>query len=290
MSLQIADSVRPRVGWPCGSHAQIIQLWGCLPVSRTSGAASSPGARRVIGPMGGSRSVSTPATSISPCDCPPQARPCRSACSAMEGLPEMGMGWRRRPKAPGTPIQPRLCQLMGERCPAVDRGRDRLPCSRRRGPRGHGRLGRSPASPAARYEQPEEPHRMTRGGLSRSRTLSSSVRPSVSSACLVSSGRLTGSADQALPLISITTCAASAPRVISQRQPRASAPARTCLPRFALICQPISPRLRQRARRQRTRRWASRAGRPRHGPGRPSGTPEPTAAPRGLGPGPYHSQ
>ena len=128
------------------------------------------------------------------------------------------------------------------------RGRDRLPCSRRRGLGSHGRLGRSPASPADRYEQPEEPHRMTRGGSSWARTLSSSVRPSVSSACRVSSGRLTGSAAQALPLISITTCATSAPRVISQRQPRASAPAPTCLPRFALICQPISPRLRQRTR------------------------------------------
>lgn len=88
------------------------------------------------------------------------------------------------------------------------------------------------------------PHRMTRGGLSSSRTLSSSVRPSVSSACRVSSGRLRGSADQASPLISITTWATSAPREISQRQPRASPPAREFLPRFALICQPISPRLR----------------------------------------------
>ena len=121
-------------------------------------------------------------------------------------------------------------------------------------PRGHGQPGHSPASPADRYEQPERPHRMTRGGSSWSRTFSSSARPSVSSARRVSPGRLTGSADHALPLISITTCATSAPRVISQRQPRAPAPARTHLPKFALICQPTSARLRQR-----TPRPASRA-------------------------------
>jgi hypothetical protein len=64
--------------------------------------------------------------------------------------------------------------------------------------------------------------------------------------------------------------------VISQRQPRAPAPARTCLPRFALICQPISARIRHP-----TPRRASRARRPGRGPGRPSGPPEPGAAPRG---------
>jgi hypothetical protein len=165
-----------------------------------------------------------------------------------------------------TPIQPPLCPLMGEFCPAVGCGRDRFLAPGVETLRGHGRLGHSPASPPDRYEQPEQPHRMTGGGSSRSRTLSSSVRPSVSSACRVSSGRLSGSVDQALPLISITTCATSAPRVISQRQPRASAPGRTCLPRFAVISQPINPRLRQRMRRQ-----AVRARRPRRGPGWPSG-------------------
>lgn len=48
----------------------------------------------------------------------------------------------------------------------------------------------------------------------------------------MSSGRLRGSADQALPLISITTCATSAPQEISQRQPGASAPAPNVLPRL----------------------------------------------------------
>ena len=108
----------------------------------------------------------------------------------------------------------------------------------------HVRPGRSPAAPAARYEQPEVPHRMTRGGSSWSRTLTSSVRPSVSSACRVSAGRPSGSLDQAVALISITICATSAPRVISQRQPRASPSVRACLPRFVLICQPTNARLR----------------------------------------------
>lgn len=148
-----------------------------------------------------------------------------------------------------------------EFCPAAGRGRNRFLAPGAGALRGHLRRGHSPASPAGRYEQPEEPHRMRRGGSSWPRTLSSSVRPSVSGACHVSSGSLSGSADQAVPLISITTCAASAPRVISQRQPRARAPARTCLPRFALISQPTGPRLRQRTRRQ-----ASRAGRPRRDP------------------------
>ena len=61
---------------------------------------------------------------------------------------------------------------------------------------------------------------MTRGGSSWSRTFSSSARPPVSSARRVTPGRLTGSAGHALPLISTTTCATSAPRAISQRQPR----------------------------------------------------------------------
>lgn len=148
-----------------------------------------------------------------------------------------------------------------EFCPAAGRGRNRFLAPGAGALRGHLRRGHSPASPAGRYEQPEEPHRMRRGGSSWPRTLSSSVRPSVSGACHVSSGSLSGSANQAVPLISITTCAASAPRVISQRQPRARAPARTCLPRFALISQPTGPRLRQRTRRQ-----ASRAGRPRRDP------------------------
>ena len=86
-------------------------------------------------------------------------------------------------------------------------------------------------SSADRYEQPEQPHRMTRGGSSWSRTFSSSVRPSVWSAPRVSSGSRRGSLDQAVPLISITTCATCAPRVISQRQPCPSAPARAYLPR-----------------------------------------------------------
>jgi len=81
---------------------------------------------------------------------------------------------------------------------------------------------------------------MTPGGLSLSRTFNISVRPSVSRACRVSSGRRRGSLDQADPLISTTTCPTCAPRVISQSQPRASTPPRTCDPRFALISQPIT--------------------------------------------------
>ena len=100
-----------------------------------------------------------------------------------------------------------------------------------------------------RYEQPEQVHRMMRGGSSWSRTFSSSVRPSVWRACRVSSGRRRGSLDQAVPLISITTCATSAPRVISQSQPCASTPGRPYLPRFALISQLTTARLRERARR-----------------------------------------
>jgi hypothetical protein len=78
---------------------------------------------------------------------------------------------------------------------------------------------------------------MTRGGSSCSRTLSSSVRPSVSRARRVSSWTLKGSLDQAVPLISITIRATWSPRVISQTQPRASLPVCTCLPRFVLISQ-----------------------------------------------------
>jgi hypothetical protein len=63
----------------------------------------------------------------------------------------------------------------------------------------------------------------------------------------VSSGRRRGSLDQAVPLISITTCATCAPRVISQSQPCASTPGRPYLPRFALISQLTAARLRERA-------------------------------------------
>jgi hypothetical protein len=90
---------------------------------------------------------------------------------------------------------------------------------------------------------------MMRGGSSWSRTFSSSVRPSVWSAPRVSSGRPRGSLDHAVPLISITTCATCAPRVISQSQPCASAPVRAYLPRFALISQLTTARLGDRARR-----------------------------------------
>jgi hypothetical protein len=53
----------------------------------------------------------------------------------------------------------------------------------------------------------------------------------------VSSERRSGSLNQAASLISITTCASWAPRVISQSQPCASPPVRVCLPRLALIFQ-----------------------------------------------------
>ena len=63
------------------------------------------------------------------------------------------------------------------------------------------------------------------------------VRPSVSSACRVSSGSLEGSLDHAVSLISITIRTTWSPRVSSQSQPRASPSGRACLPRFALIVQ-----------------------------------------------------
>ena len=111
------------------------------------------------------------------------------------------------------------------------------------------KASQEPRYSADKYEQPEEPHRMTPGGLSWSRIFNTSVRPSVSSACRVSSGRQRGSLDQAVPLISTTSCATCAPRVISQSQPRASTPVRTCVPRFARISQAIGPRLPTRTRR-----------------------------------------
>jgi hypothetical protein len=199
-----------------------------------------------------------------------EARPSRSACCRCRAARRRA---RAAPASKGhrTPIQPRLCPVTGEHSPA-GRGRKRFLAPGARALRGHGQPDHLSASPAARYEQPEQPHRMTRGGSSWSRTFSSSARPSVSTARRVSSGRLTGSADHALALISITTCATSAPRVISQRQPRA--PARTCLPRFALICQPISARLRHR-----TPRRASRARRP---PARPRPAERPPGARRGA--------
>jgi hypothetical protein len=77
---------------------------------------------------------------------------------------------------------------------------------------------------------------MTPGGFPVSRTFNISVRPSVSRACRVSSGRWRGSLDQADPLISTTTCATCAPRVTSQT----STPPRACGPRLALISQLIT--------------------------------------------------
>jgi hypothetical protein len=62
------------------------------------------------------------------------------------------------------------------------------------------------AEPAfSETSQPSEPQWMTWGGLSSSRIFSSAARPSVSSACRVSSGRSSGSLDHAVSLISITT-------------------------------------------------------------------------------------
>jgi hypothetical protein len=86
--------------------------------------------------------------------------------------------------------------------------------------------------------QPLDPQWMTRGGSSCSSTLRSSVRPSVSSACRVSSESLEGSLDHAVLLISTTIRATWSPRVSSQSQPRASVrPGRAWGPRFALIVQ-----------------------------------------------------
>ena len=106
---------------------------------------------------------------------------------------------------------------------------------RRSGRPVHLRLNASSAGDE--YVHPLELQWMTRGGSSCPSTFSSSVRPSVASACRVSSGRRRGSLDQAEPLISITTCATWGPRVISHSQPRASTPVRACLPRLALISQ-----------------------------------------------------
>jgi hypothetical protein len=150
----------------------------------------------------------------------------------------------------GTLVQPQFCQLIRQRGSITDRtfeitflapGVEAYVFT-------FGEAAYSTPS-EGRYEQPEEPHRMMRGGSSWSRAFSSSVRPSVWSAPRVSSGRRRGSLDQAVPLISITTCATCAPRVISQSQPCPSAPARTYLPRFALISQLTTARLGERARR-----------------------------------------
>ena len=173
------------------------------------------------------------------------ARHARPVPRAADGRASRTRAWGApTTKGHRTPIQPPLCPLIGEHCPA-GRGRERFLAPGAQPLRDHRQPGHPPASPAGRYEQPEQPHRMTRGGSSWSRTFSSSARPPVSSARRVAPGRLTGSARHALPLISTTTCATSAPRAISQRQPRAPAPARTCLPRFALTCQPTDARLRQ---------------------------------------------
>ena len=132
----------------------------------------------------------------------------------------------------GTLVQPQFCQLIRQRGLITDRTFEITFLAS--GVEAYvftfGEAAYSTSS-ADRYEQPEEPHRMTRGGSSWSRTFSSSVRPSVWSAPRVSSGSGRGSLDQAVPLISITTCATCAPRVISQRQPCPSAPARAYLPR-----------------------------------------------------------
>jgi hypothetical protein len=77
---------------------------------------------------------------------------------------------------------------------------------------------------------------MTRGGSSRSSTLSKPVRPSVSSARRVSSERRAGSLDHAVPLISITTWARRAPSDLLEPT-RASTRVCVCLPRLALISQ-----------------------------------------------------
>jgi hypothetical protein len=174
------------------------------------------------------------------------------------------MGCARRPTAIERRSSHRSARWPASTCPA-GRGRKRFLAPGAQALRGHGRLGHLPASLADRHEQPEQPHRITLGGSSWSRTFTGSARPSVSSARRVSPGRPTGSADHALPLISIQPCATSVPRVISQRQPRASAPARTCRPRLALICQPISARLRHR-----TLRRAGRARRPQRAEPRPA--------------------
>jgi len=132
---------------------------------------------------------------------------------------------------------------------------------------------------------------MTRGGSSRSRTLSSSVRPSVSSARRVSSGKRRGSLDNAVALISITTSAISSPRVISQSQPSASTPLRACLPRLAAISQLTELRLRALAclqKRAPRRPLLQPSGRGTHVRTTPNGTrfrEDPDDAFAGLGQG-----
>jgi hypothetical protein len=169
--------------------------------------------------------------------CVRDARPCRSACPPMRAFRTRAWGCadgRWPPDTNPATAVPADWQALPGRRPRPKT----LHCSRRRGP------AWSPSARplagfaswrirAAATAAPDDA-----GGWSSSRSLSSSVRPSVSSAWRVSPGRLTGSADHALSLISITTCATSAPREISQRHPRAPVPARTCLPRFALICRP----------------------------------------------------
>jgi hypothetical protein len=69
-----------------------------------------------------------------------------------------------------------------------------------------------------------------------------------------SSGRLATSAPQPWehplqvhnPNVSITTSSRCSRQAISQRQPRAAAPVRACPPKFPLISQPMTARLRKR--------------------------------------------
>jgi hypothetical protein len=90
----------------------------------------------------------------------------------------------------GTLVQPQFCQLIRQRGSITDRtfeitflapGVEAYVFT-------FGEAAYSTPS-EGRYEQPEEPHRMMRGGSSWSRAFSSSVRPSVWSAPRVSSGR-----------------------------------------------------------------------------------------------------
>ena len=72
-------------------------------------------------PAGGSRSASTPATSISSCDRASEARPCRSACSSTENLPATPTGSTSTSKGTERCVQPRLYQLVREPGSIADR-------------------------------------------------------------------------------------------------------------------------------------------------------------------------
>ena len=146
--------------------------------------------------------------------------------------------------------------------------------------RDHRQPGHPPASPADRYEQPEQPHRMTRGGSSSSRTFSSSARPSVSSARRVSPGRprITGKTDR----IGRPRPPADLDHDLRNVRPPGDLPAPTARTGTRTHV-PAQVRTDLPAHRCETTTHTAPGEPTPPRPGRPSGTPEPGAPPRGAG-------